>query len=291
MQHQPPTPLPSTAPTSAIVSPIGHYLMAAHQLTPAQVTAAVRGAHRQGTRIGIVLLAQGAVTPVALADALVSQALDRRLAGLPARFLGERLLAENAVTPDQLAAALYTQLIRRAAPPLGQLLVDQGVLALDHLARLLADDAAERAGLAIPVGTPIDRATVPSPVGLPATALVLEDDPVLAAVITAMLSRLTSFTVRTFTRVAEVPAAIQAAPPSLFVIDRRLPDGDGLLLAAQIRAQMPSAAIVLLTADTSPALFSLMEAARIAHYIPKPLSMPVFADVIRAALKERAIEV
>lgn len=290
MQRLPPTPSPSTAPTSDVVSPIGHYLMAAHQLTPAQVTAAVRMAHRQAARIGVVLLAQGVVSPVALADALVSQSLDRRLAGLPARFLGERLLAQDAVTPDQLAAALYTQLIRRTSPPLGQLLVDQGVLDPALLARLLADDPVQRIGQAGPARIPTDRSPAPSPISLPATALVLEDDPVLATVITAMLSRLTSFTVRTFTRVAEVTAVIQSSPPSLFVIDRRLPDGDGLLLAAQIRVQVPSAAIVLLTADTSPALFSLMEAARIEHYIPKPLSMPVFAEVIRAALKDHALE-
>lgn len=285
----PPSPLLSSL-ADDVVAPIGQYLIAARQATAVQMVSAVRLAHRQSIRIGQALLAQSAVSPVALADALVTQSLDRRLAGLPPRFIGELLIAENAIKPDQLAAALCTQLIRQqhgVVVSLSQLLVTQGVIDAAHLAEIVAADASRPAGQARSFAQRHDRGAPPLRASSPATALVVEDDPVFATMIAAIIQRQTQFTLRTIARIADATAAIAAEPPRLLVIDRRLPDGDGLLLAAQVRVQVPDAAIVLMTADTSPALLHLIEAAQIRHAIAKPFTPPAFIAVVRAALEER----
>lgn len=284
----PPPSLGSLAADAA--APIGQYLIAAQQVTAVQVVSAVRLAYRQGIRIGQALITQGAVSPVALADALVTQSLDRRLAGLPPRFIGELLLAEDAINPDQLAAALYTQLIRQqhgAAVSLSQLLINQGVIDAAHLSAIVAADTDRRAGPLIAPDRPRDYGGLSRRTSLPATALVVEDDPVFATLIAVIIQRQTQFTLRTITRIAEATAAIAAGPPRLLVIDRRLPDGDGLLLAAHVHVQVPDVAIVLMTADTSPALLHLIEAAQIRHYIAKPFAPSAFIRVVHAALGER----
>lgn len=282
-----PSPTTRSSLDADIVAPIGQYLIAARQVTAVQVVGAVRLAHRQAMRIGQALIAQGAVSPVALADALVTQSLDRRLAGLSPRFIGELLIAEGAIHPDQLAAALCTQLIRQqhgVAVSLSQLLITQGVIDAAHLSAIVAADADRRAGQLIAPERPRDNGGPSLHTSLPATALVVEDDPVFATMIAAIIQQQTQFTLRTITRIAEATAAIAAGPPRLLVIDRRLPDGDGLLLAAQVHVQVPDAAIVLMTADTSPALLHLIEAARISHYIAKPFTPAAFMAVVRAAL-------
>ncbi|NJM06222.1 hypothetical protein HC891_08520 [Candidatus Gracilibacteria bacterium] len=154
------------------------------------MAAAVRVAYRSNIRIGAVLLDKELITQVALVDALVSQSLDRRLIGLPPRYLGERLLTRGSITPDQLAAALYSQIIRHRNGShvlIGDLLVAQGVLDQAQLADLLVESEANsqvRVFRSQNYGS-----KVPSSVKGYATALVLEDDPLLGMLLATIVGQ------------------------------------------------------------------------------------------------------
>ncbi|NJO81543.1 MAG: response regulator [Blastochloris sp.] len=263
---------------------IGQYLMAAQHITPSQITAAVRQAYQLRTRVGMVLLQKGLVSPIALSDALVSQSLDRLMAGLPMRYIGERLLAHGSITPDQLAAALYSQLVRAqqgSTTPLGQLLVGQGVLDSEQL----------RATLAVPVNSAAPGSFLQGRVTVPVasdTAIVLEDDSLFARIITTIINQTTGLRTHTLTQVTGAQEILRHALPRLIVTDRRFSDGDGLMLAARVRAYSDSVAIVLLTADTSPALTSLIRAARIHQYVAKPFDVSTLITAVKNALQETA---
>ncbi|MEK6718506.1 MAG: response regulator [candidate division NC10 bacterium] len=90
--------------------------------------------------------------------------------------------------------------------------------------------------------------TVPGPVG-PACILLVEDDPLQAAVVTDLLA-LHGYAVSTKRTLAEAREEVQGTPPDLLLLDRILPDGDGAALCRELKAEEVTRElqIILLTA-------------------------------------------
>ena len=124
----------------------------------------------------------------------------------------------------------------------------------------------------------------PPPVPLPVTILIVEDDPATSEFFADLLDF-----VGYHTRVAASGTAALAVFPQqpihLVLLDRRLPDMDGLdvgrALCASSTATVP---IILLTADHSPDLGARAQEASITTYLPKPVDPQVLLDRIAALL-------
>ena len=80
--------------------------------------------------------------------------------------------------------------------------------------------------------------------------LVADDDPDIRELIASRLQR-EQFHVTTAENVAEIRAAVAARPIDLIVLDLNLPDGDGLSLCSQLRAEGFTGAIIMVTARDS----------------------------------------
>ena len=79
--------------------------------------------------------------------------------------------------------------------------------------------------------------------------------------------------VETADSLAEARAAVQKHEPDLILCDLMLPDGSGLELLREVKAQNPSVAIIMITAHTSAK--SAVEALKAGafDYIAKPISL------------------
>lgn len=80
--------------------------------------------------------------------------------------------------------------------------------------------------------------------------LVVDDDPDIRELIIAQLER-EAFTVRAASCIAEVHAELAEQPADVVVLDLNLPDGDGLALCRELRAQGYADAIIMVTARDS----------------------------------------
>jgi two-component system OmpR family response regulator len=81
--------------------------------------------------------------------------------------------------------------------------------------------------------------------------LVVEDDAEIRELMIAQLRR-ESYTVYAADSIAEVRVALNQAPVDLIVLDLNLPDGDGVDLCRQLRAEGYKDAIMMVTARDAP---------------------------------------
>jgi DNA-binding response OmpR family regulator len=90
--------------------------------------------------------------------------------------------------------------------------------------------------------------TVADP-SVPTRILLVEDDPLQAAVVTDLLT-LHGYTVTSTQTLAEAREEVQGTPPDLLLLDRILPDGDGATLCRELKAEEATRElqIILLTA-------------------------------------------
>ncbi|MBY3002055.1 response regulator transcription factor [Rhizobium leguminosarum] len=77
--------------------------------------------------------------------------------------------------------------------------------------------------------------------------VVVEDDPDIRELITGQLGR-ERYEVRAVGSIAEVRTLMQEFHPDLLVLDLNLPDGDGIALCRELRAQGHEGAIIMVTA-------------------------------------------
>ena len=84
---------------------------------------------------------------------------------------------------------------------------------------------------------------------------------------------------------AEAHEAVRTAPYILILLDRRLPDGDGMSAIAGFRAALPAVPIILLTAmdDVAARVAGLDAGAN--DYLTKPFALDELQARIRAALR------
>jgi DNA-binding response OmpR family regulator len=120
--------------------------------------------------------------------------------------------------------------------------------------------------------------------------LVVEDQPDIARLVSAGISR-AGYVVDMVATVEEALAAVKLARYSLVLLDRRLPDGDGITLLAALRAAQQGIAVIILTAlDSVPdRVFGLEAGAD--DYITKPFEADELLARVRAALRRPGADI
>jgi len=114
--------------------------------------------------------------------------------------------------------------------------------------------------------------------------LLVDDDRSFSALAAAALQR-EGFPVTQARSLHEAREAVSKEAPSLVVLDRRLPDGDGLAFLPELKQLLPGATVVMVTAygDVSSAVDAMRAGA--ADYLVKPVEL---ADLVMKA--KRTVE-
>ncbi|GGE49935.1 DNA-binding response regulator [Niveispirillum cyanobacteriorum] len=115
-------------------------------------------------------------------------------------------------------------------------------------------------------------------------ALVVEDEPEMAALLARELTN-AGFAVDRAIAVEEASALLRLATYTLVILDRRLPDGDGLTLLPEITGTQSQAGTIVLSAlGAVPDLVSGLDAGA-DDYLAKPFDIDELRARIRAAIR------
>jgi two-component system cell cycle response regulator len=115
--------------------------------------------------------------------------------------------------------------------------------------------------------------------------LLVEDDPSILRLLQFQLRR-AGFALRKAMTLVEGRARLQdASCCDLILLDRRLPDGDGLTLCGEIRSRNPHAYILMLTGETSEAAKLEGFGCGADDYVTKPFQIQELLARIRAGLR------
>ena len=113
------------------------------------------------------------------------------------------------------------------------------------------------------------------------TALVVDDDPDIAALLEVLLGDM-GVTTRQAGSVAEALAAVAQQVPDLILVDVELPGLSGNAAVFQLRSQGYKGRIVTLSASATESARTAAFAAGADHYLTKPLDFAQFARVIQS---------
>jgi two-component system, NtrC family, response regulator AtoC len=102
--------------------------------------------------------------------------------------------------------------------------------------------------------------------------LLVDDDRTFSSLAASVLSQ-EGFRVRVARSLHETRAALAREAPDLIILDRRLPDGDGLSFLPELRAQLPGTVVLMVTAhgDIASAVEAIKAGAR--DYLAKPVEL------------------
>jgi two-component system response regulator AtoC len=102
--------------------------------------------------------------------------------------------------------------------------------------------------------------------------LLVDDDRSFSSLAASVLSQ-EGFQVRTARSLHETRTALAREAPDLVILDRRLPDGDGLAFLPELRAQLPGTVVLMVTAhgDIASAVEAIKAGAR--DYLSKPVEL------------------
>jgi two-component system response regulator AtoC len=116
------------------------------------------------------------------------------------------------------------------------------------------------------------------------STLLVEDDRSFSSLAAAVLRR-EGMTVTLARSLHEARVALSEDAPEIVILDRRLPDGDGMEFLPEVRARVPAAAILVVTAHGDIA--SAVEAMRLGatDYLTKPVEL---ADLVMKAQRSLA---
>jgi two-component system response regulator AtoC len=105
------------------------------------------------------------------------------------------------------------------------------------------------------------------------TSLLLVDDDRTFSSLAASVLAQEGFLVRTARSLHETRVALAREAPDLVILDRRLPDGDGLSFLPELRAQQPGTVVLMVTAhgDIASAVEAIKAGAR--DYLAKPVEL------------------
>lgn len=119
--------------------------------------------------------------------------------------------------------------------------------------------------------------------------LFVEDEPEMARLVGVNVGA-AGFTVDRVTSIGDADAALKVARYALVLLDRRLPDGDGLTLIGRVRRTQPGVPVIVLSA-----LDAVLDRVRgldkgADDYLPKPFDTDELLARIRAALRRPGAE-
>ena len=119
--------------------------------------------------------------------------------------------------------------------------------------------------------------------------LIVDDEASLRDFLTIMFEE-DGWRVETAGALVEARAAIQRNEPDLILCDLMLPDGSGLDLLREAKAQNPSIAVIMITAHTSTK--SAVEALKAGafDYIAKPFDIDELKIIVRNAVERKELE-
>lgn len=126
------------------------------------------------------------------------------------------------------------------------------------------------------------------PDGSPVSILVVDDEPVLAEMI-SMALRYEGWNIRTAGDGASALTAARAARPDAVVLDVMLPDMDGLAVLGALREQHPELPVLLLTAKDAVEDRIAGLSAGGDDYVTKPFSLEEVVLRLRALLRRSGI--
>ncbi len=120
------------------------------------------------------------------------------------------------------------------------------------------------------------------------SVLLVDDDRAFSSLAQAALAR-EGWPVRLARSLHEARRALEAEAPDVVVLDRRLPDGDGLDFLAALRSQLPDVPVLMVTAHGD--IQSAVEAIRAgaADYMAKPVELADLVLRVRRAFGEQSL--
>jgi signal transduction histidine kinase len=199
-----------------------------------------------------------------------------------ARRLVERMGGEIAVRSTPGAGSRFTLVLRGAPAAASVHLATPAPLT----SATAVDDEADGADGAVgAVGAHAPAADARS--GLCGRVVYVEDNPVNVMLMQAMLAERTAIELSICTTAAE--ALADPGPYALWIIDRQLPDGDGITLLAELRARHGAGLrAVMFSADALPELRArALEAGFLDHWT-KPLELEDLLAALRRLLPPAA---
>jgi two-component system response regulator AtoC len=117
------------------------------------------------------------------------------------------------------------------------------------------------------------------------SVLIVDDDRGFSGIATAALQR-EGFAAEPARSLHEARAAIAKNAPDLVILDRRLPDGDGLAFLPELKGQSPGTIVILVTAhaDVASAVDAIRAGA--ADYVVKPVELTDLVMRVRRSAED-----
>ena len=124
-----------------------------------------------------------------------------------------------------------------------------------------------------------------------ATILAVEDEPRNAALLQAILER-AGHHLHVAGNLGEARAWLDARAPDLILLDRHLPDGDGLELLRDVRvsARLSSVPVLIVSASVLPGEVDAAMGAGADGFLAKPVRVKPLLDEVRRQLDRGAAE-
>jgi len=120
--------------------------------------------------------------------------------------------------------------------------------------------------------------------------LIVEDESDIAEFLTQILSEIMPYPILPLPSARDALEAVRSIKPSLFLLDYRLPDSDGLALSDRLHATKGLEAVPTLMMSASPPPHQEMQKRHIT-FLPKPFDISDLLEVIADLLpKEEAEE-
>jgi two-component system OmpR family response regulator len=117
--------------------------------------------------------------------------------------------------------------------------------------------------------------------------LVVDDEPAIRELL-AMVCAYEGWDVRTAAAGEAALSAIGADPPDVVLLDRMLPDLDGLTVLRRIHASSPALPVIMVTARDSAEDRAALFAAGATGYVTKPFGVAALTDEVRRAFGQVA---
>jgi len=116
-----------------------------------------------------------------------------------------------------------------------------------------------------------------------AHVLVVDDDIAVCRIVHRMLSG-EKYEVRASSSVTNALNVIEQESFDAYVLDYKLPDGSGLVVAARIRAKWGSVPIILMSGYDPSAIALRAQQLRITEFLQKPFSRETICEVVQKAI-------